>query len=283
MPRSTLVAGDDVAGRFRIIRPLGSGGFGAVYEAERADGGGRVALKVLRTTVAADEIERKRFAREAWVLTELRHPHVVRVVETGETGDGAPYLALELLRGHSLRDDLAEVGARPAGWVAQLGRQVLTALATAHRSGTVHRDLKPHNLFLCADQPAEPYVKVLDFGIAKLVGAGAKAYTRLTETGSVLGTPPYMAPEQILGEEIGPGVDLYALGLIMAEALAGRRIVQGSDALRILLIQASGAPHILPDEVVRSPLGAVIARAVQKRPGERYGSAEAMRADFETI
>ncbi|MBW2528841.1 MAG: serine/threonine protein kinase [Deltaproteobacteria bacterium] len=282
MVRATLVAGSSLAGRFHIVRVLGSGGYGAVYEAQRIGASERVALKVLHTDVAADDTERKRFVREAHVMTALRHPHIAAVVETGQTDDGAPYLALELLQGCTLRDQIRRSGPLPVEWVGQVARQVLLALIEAHRCGTVHRDLKPHNLFLCSDQPTSPFVKVLDFGIAKLVGAGVQAHTKLTTAGAILGTARYMAPEQVYGNEVGLAADLYALGLIMAEMLAGRPIVQGGDDLEILMAQVSNTPHVLPPEVASSALGRIIQRAVHKSTAHRYSSANEMLAELDS-
>jgi len=199
-------------GRYRIEDTLGHGGMAVVYVAEDAELGRRVAVKVLAEQFADDEEFRRRFVREARLAARLSHPNVVHVYDAGEDETG-PFIVMELVRGETVADLLARRRTLPAPEAAVLARQAALGLQHAHEAGLVHRDVKPQNLLLREDG----VLKIADFGIAR-----AAESTRLTKLGTVLGTAAYLAPEQALGGEVGPGADIYSLGAVLYELLTGR-------------------------------------------------------------
>jgi serine/threonine-protein kinase len=263
-----------VGQRYRIEELIGRGGFGAVFRATQVNLGRAVALKVLLPETGDDA--RVRFQREAELVQRLDHPHVVRLLDFGHADDGAPYLVFEYLAGSTLEQALRAGGRMPPSRVARIAAQILKALMEAHAAAVVHRDLKPANVMLCSYQGEPDFVKVLDFGIAKQGGASA-----LTQQGMLLGTPAYMAPEQILSRPPTPATDLYALGVLMSEALAGKPLFAGMALGEIVQAHTSASPLPHPPEVLASRLGPVIHRATQKDPDRRYPSAAAMLADLE--
>ncbi|HZO12235.1 MAG TPA: serine/threonine-protein kinase [Polyangiaceae bacterium] len=265
-----------VAGRYQLGDKLGEGGFGVVFRALDTKLQREVALKLLHRQT--EPLVMQRFRREIELARQLNHPNTVRLYEFGETETGVPYIAWELLRGRSLEQLLASEGGLHADRVRHIGAQVLKSLMEAHALGIVHRDIKPANLFLC-DFAGEPdFVKVLDFGIATLVRAEARP---LTSEGSTIGTPQYMAPEQVLAMRTDARTDLYALGLVLAEALSGRRVYDDTVSIRICMAQASPEPVPLPEIVLRSPLAHVIHRATQKNADARPRDAAEMLAQMD--
>lgn len=220
-PRTGAVVQD----RYRVERLLGRGGVGEVFEATQLALGEKVAIKFLKATWAHDPELRARLRREAVALARLRHPGIVSVVDFGEH-EGEPYVVMELVRGRSLAK-LEAGGPLPPHVVGPIFEQVLVVLETAHAVGIVHRDMKPENVMLL-DGPGDPHVKVLDFGLAHVDDPGDGQ--RLTETGSVRGTPWYMSPEQCRGEDVGAATDVYAVGVMLYEAVAGAAPFTGDAA-----------------------------------------------------
>jgi eukaryotic-like serine/threonine-protein kinase len=280
-PATELTPGTELDGTYRIVERLGEGGMGAVYVAELVRLPKRVALKVLH--VAADEGVKARFRREAEIAAKVRHPRVVEVLDYNFLPNGSPYLVMELLDGHDLRHRLAQgpVGADEA--VAILA-DAASALERLHELGIVHRDLKPENIFL-AREGDEVRAKVLDFGISKVIDAG----TALTADRTVLGTPAYMAPEQVTGENasLDPRTDQFALAAVAYEMLAGAPAFRGDNVMQLFhRILTDPAPSISGDHT-RTAADAVLARALAKAKDERYPSvrafvaalAEALRVD----
>jgi serine/threonine protein kinase len=214
-------------GRFKVLGRLGSGGMGEVFLAEQPRIGKRVAIKVLRTEYVRDRAALTRFFREARLANQIRHEHLLDVLDFGELDDGRPFLIMELLEGESLSDRLRR-GALDEGVAREIGAQIARTLAVVHEHGVVHRDLKPDNVFLL-ERPGRPlFVKLLDFGIARLLDEGpllsqsGGAGPKLTDAGGLIGTPLYMSPEQVRGEPAGPSADIYALGALLFELVAGR-------------------------------------------------------------
>ena len=213
------LASGTVVGSYRLIRIIGRGGMGAVYEAENLSIGRRVAIKVLEDAFAKDPVMRARFEREARTAASIAHPNVVEMLDRGTLEPDRPYIVMELLEGEPLRERMQR-GALSLGEAAYIGAQILAGLATAHARGVVHRDLKPDNVFLVAHEGDQLFVKLLDFGISKLLGEGVDLH--LTSTGSVMGTPRYMSPEQARGQhELDHRVDLFAVGVLLFEMLTG--------------------------------------------------------------
>ena len=277
MTESTRIApGTLLSQQYRVEAWLGGGGYGDVYRAHSLRLDRPVALKVMRPRSDGDT--RERFLREAQIAKRLEHPNTLRLLDYGDLDEGTPFLVWELLRGETLAERLARLGPMEPTAVSKLARQVLSSLEEAHDAGIVHRDIKPSNLMLC-DFPGEPdFVKVLDFGVAKDVHL---QHDDLTGEGEVLGTPRYMAPEQVLGKTVVPATDLYALGLVMAEALTAEAVVVASSKTQAVALQATHADLLIAPSVLSSPLGDLIRRATHKRIGARFSSARAMRDALE--
>ncbi len=272
--------GDVIAGRYRVESLLGRGGFGVVYKAADLQEGSRpVALKMMLVAALAQEEGLARFKREAELAKSLDHPNTVRLFDFGTSEEGLPFIAWELLDGRPLDVVLgAELRLSPAR-VARIATQILSALEAAHALGIVHRDIKPGNVFLCTRPGEKDVVKIIDFGIAK----DTKSGTPLTRVGSILGTPSYMAPEQVAGRHVTTSADLYSLGLVMAEALTGQVVYGGANGFEVCLAQLAATPAPLLPEVLASPLGPVIAKATQKAVADRFPSAAAMKAELESV
>ncbi len=261
---------ETVGGRYRLGERLGRGGMGEVFAAHDLRLDREVALKLLREDLAEQDGMRERVVAEARLAARLTHPHVVGVLDTGEQ-DGRPFVVMERLSGRTLRDELGD-GRMPAERVRDVGLQVLRALAAAHDLGIVHRDVKPGNVL---DAGVGTW-KVADFGIAKWVHADET----LTGTGELLGSPSYLAPERIEGHQAGPASDLYAVGVLLYEALCGRKPFEGDDpfalatAIRDGVFEPPGS--VLPD--ADPGIVAVIETAMRLDPAERYESAAQMAA-----
>ncbi|HKB16434.1 MAG TPA: serine/threonine-protein kinase, partial [Planctomycetota bacterium] len=262
--------GPRFAGRYEIRGILGEGSFGVVYLAHDARLDREVALKFLRPQAFSDPQAKDRFLREARSLAAVVHPNVVVVYDLGEV-DGSPYLSLERIEGTTLRDALAAAPFTVAETVA-VGRALLSALAAIHAAGVVHRDVKPGNVMLARDGR----VKLMDFGLAR----GTAAAFDLTVGGVTAGTPYYMAPEQWRGKSATPRSDLFALGTLLYECLAGRVPFKagGFEELQqaVLLDQPTPLREIRPD--VPEALAAIIERSLAKEPEERHAGAAEMRA-----
>ncbi|HVH47412.1 MAG TPA: serine/threonine-protein kinase [Labilithrix sp.] len=233
-PAGTSLVGQLVSGRYRIEKLIGEGGMGAVYLAEHTHMRKRVALKLLHAEMSKDEEVLARFRREAEAAAHVEHPNVAAATDFGQTEDGAFFLVLEYVEGTSLRDIL-RTGALGVPRSLHVGRQIAFALERAHAAGIVHRDLKPENVMLVRKGDDPDFVKVLDFGIAKVEPSPNRDATQpLTRLGTILGTPEYMAPEQALGETVGPGSDLYAVGVILYEMLTGLHPFDADDRMAVL-------------------------------------------------
>ena len=273
--------------RFVVERLAASGGMGRVFRARDVQTGDVVALKVLdrpegsRLGNAGDARDRalERFAREARLLAQLRHPGIVRFVAFGVTAAGEPYLAMEWLEGETLARRLSR-GALSVPEALAVGRRVALALGSAHAAGVVHRDVKPSNLFL-VDGDCEK-IKVIDFGIARL----APLPSDVTRPGGVLGTPGYMAPEQARAlRDVGARADVYALGCVMFRCLTGRLPFEGDDPLavlaKILLERSPRVKELLPS--VPRPLDDLIARMLSKDPAKRPADGTAVASEIDTL
>lgn len=274
---SPALTGMLLGGRYRVGRMLGEGGMGAVYEAVQEDLARSVALKVLHAHLAADEELRGRFRREALVVARLGHPNVVQISDFQLNDGEPPFLVMELLRGENLRDVLRRLVRLPPERVAYIAVQVLAALDAAHRANVVHRDVKPDNIFLERTTVQADIVKVLDFGVAKLLGdddAGAK----LTRAGLVVGTLAYMAPEQALGDPLDGRADLHSLAAVMYLALAGKKPFDGATTAALLqsLLHESPVPLVALRPEVGEGLSKIVERALAKRPEDRFASAAEM-------
>jgi eukaryotic-like serine/threonine-protein kinase len=270
-----------LGGRYRIDTLLGSGSVGRVYAAEHVLMRKPLAVKILHAEHAKNPAIVARFEREATAAANIDHANVVAAMDFGRLDDGSVYLALELVQGRNLRAEMARgpFGVRRALHVA---RQIALGLAAAHARNIVHRDLKPENIVLVEKDGDVDFVKVLDFGIAKLTDEGNK--DALTKVGMVLGTMDYMAPEQALGKRVDGRADLYALGVVTYEMLCGARPYEGESAAAILQLQLTKSP---PSLLERAPgLGippgveARVMKLLAKEPKDRPAFAAAVAAQF---
>ncbi|HEX7476351.1 MAG TPA: serine/threonine-protein kinase [Polyangiales bacterium] len=271
--------GSTIAGRYRIQARVGSGAMGAVYRAVQSGLGRPVALKVLKRDLAWGGDTVQRFRREAQAMSALNHPNTVRVFDFGATDEGLLYLAMELLEGEPVTERLAHARALSVKESVLLAQQVLRSVGEAHVKGIVHRDLKPDNIFLARVQgEAAPIVKVLDFGIAKAVEGERKIDQFETLDGTVFGTPRYMAPEQAAGKALDPRTDLYAVGIILYEFLAGQPPFVDTDAVVVMAKHIREAPVPLckaaPQRGIPRSLEAVVSKALEKDAHKRFQSAD---------
>ena len=282
------IVGKTIGGRYRIERLLGEGGMGAVYAAEHTLMHKRVAIKVLHAEMSKMEEVVARFEREAMAAAHIEHPNVANATDFGKLDDGSFFLVLEHVEGKSLREAIAQ-GPFPVARAIHVARQMASALSRAHGLGIVHRDLKPENVMLVTRDADPDFVKVLDFGIAKVpVGdiapkssAGDKA---LTQLGMVYGTPEYMPPEQALGQEVDRRADLYALGVILYEMLAGRRPFDDESKVKLLGKHITAPVPPLPPELGVPPeLEAIVMRLLAKEANERVQEARDAIEAFDAL
>jgi serine/threonine-protein kinase len=272
-------------GKYEIIAPLGAGGMGSVYRARRVLIGDEVAVKVLHTKFVGDDTLVERFRREARAAAQLQHPNVVTIHDYGEARgrEGFAYIVMELARGESLRELLRREGRMSPARAVSLMRDVCAGVGAAHRRGIVHRDLKPDNIIVIPadeDTPSER-VKVVDFGIAKLRDMAADG--TLTEAGAVVGTPFYMSPEQCKGESLDARADVYSLGALLYEMLAGSPPFEAPSLAGIILKHVSEPPPPLPADVPAAPaLREAISRALSKDPEARQRDASEFSREIQS-
>jgi len=281
--------GTTLAGRYRLESILGEGGMGVVFAAHDERSGGHVAIKLIRPEHMQNRQVAKRFLREARAALALDHPNVVDVYATGMEEDGTTYMILELLHGESLAARLDRKVVLELETTLRLMLPVIDALAFAHSEGIVHRDIKPDNIFLARDESGETVPKVLDFGIAKTRSLGS-ATTFQTQTGAVMGTPRYMAPEQARGDKrAGASIDQWAVGVILYECLSGRVPMTADQPAvmlaRLLTERAPPLQSVASD--VPTPIAEVVDRALKSEIAERHPSisklADALRAAAEEV
>jgi eukaryotic-like serine/threonine-protein kinase len=265
--------GRTLADKYRVVRLVGSGGTAEVYEAEEITGGRRVALKLLNARSAASAANVERFKREAQIVSLISHPNVVSIEDFGALPDGTYYMVMELLRGRSLAEALDD-GHIDVLQAFDVAIQVCDGLAAAHDKNIVHRDVKPGNVFLVPTDggPGRVQVKILDLGIAKLYGT--EALSNLTQTGTVFGTPEYMSPEQVLGEQATPASDVYSLGIVLYKMLFGEVPFTAPSFVGILTRHLTTPPvwqsDLARDRGVPPETEAAVLKALAKSPAQRY-------------
>jgi serine/threonine protein kinase/WD40 repeat protein len=266
-------------GNYRVLRVLGTGGMGVVFQAEDLALKRHAALKAMKPSMAASPSARQRFLREAQATAAIKHDHIVTIYQVGQQR-GVPFLAMELLEGESLEERLRRTGRLPVAEVLHIGRETAEGLAAAHKRGLMHRDIKPANLWL-ESLPGESggsasryRVKILDFGLARAVSDEA----HLTQQGVIVGTPAYMAPEQATGQVVGARCDLFSLGCVLYRLCTGAAAFKGKDAIAVLLAVASEHPkpprQLNPE--VPPALNNLILRLLAKDPADRPSSAAAV-------
>ncbi len=266
-----------------IKEQIGQGGMGAVYLAEHARIGRRVAIKVLLPATSAQPDLVRRFFNEAKAAAEIRNPHIVDVIDFGELEEGTSYIIMEWLDGRSLADALAKDGRIAIPRAVHIARGIGRALAAAHERGIVHRDLKPDNIFLVRHDDDADFVKVLDFGIAKLTLGGASDVQ--TVAGAIMGTPHYMSPEQCRGAVVDQRTDVYALGVILYEMLSGRRPFQGRNMAELFDAHMNQTPPSLRslDPSIPPSVEQAIFQALAKDPDKRFARVDALITAFADV
>jgi serine/threonine-protein kinase len=275
--------GQVIEGRYKLLRLLGQGGMGAVYEAEHLHIAKKVALKFLKPELCARVEFTRRFLREAQAAAATGHKSIVEVHDISQTPEGELYLVMEYLEGQSLATLLEQRPVLETSLAAYIACHVLSALAAAHERGIVHRDVKPENIFLQDTGQPWPEIKLLDFGASKIQEGVGPMSGRLTATGIVLGTPYYMSPEQARGElDVDHRADIYATGVVLYENLTGQLPFSGANynAVMANVISAPVTPPSMIRPDVPAGLERVVLKAMERSLVERYGSAVEMLADL---
>ncbi|MBL8786069.1 MAG: serine/threonine protein kinase, partial [Deltaproteobacteria bacterium] len=265
------LVGHVLDGKYTLISKLGEGGMGSVYLAEQQTMGRQVAIKVLRREFSQNRMAIKRFLREARAASKLAHHNTITVYDFGQSNDGLLYLVMERLAGRPLADILDQDGALPPERAVHILAQICDSLSEAHKAGITHRDLKPENIFIEEKVGNPDFVKVLDFGIAKM--QGDETTTQATAAGMICGTPSYMSPEQAMGKDIDGRSDIYALGVLLYEMLTNLKPFEGDTPMEVMLKHINEpSPDVFQRTGVQVPQGLqdaldrLLAKKVEKRP-----------------
>lgn len=272
--------GRDIAGQFRVLQRIGSGGMGAVYKAEQPDMNRFVAVKILHSRFLSRTDLVARFRREARAMSHLSHPNTARVFLYGQLEDGACYFVMEYLEGRNLAQVVRAEGPMDPVRACQIMLQACGALDEAHRQGIIHRDLKPENIFLTSQGGIRDYPKVLDFGLAKVTEREMRPGSLiLTQEGMVFGTPEFMSPEQARGEKLDGRSDIYSLGVIMFELLTGKLPFDAKNPMDFIQLHMNAQPMSLsarlPGRVFPPGLEAALMKSMEKKKENRFDSAMA--------
>ncbi|MFA5624149.1 MAG: serine/threonine-protein kinase [Bradymonadales bacterium] len=271
-----------IANRYKILSCLGEGAMGVVYKAEHILMKKIVAIKILHAQVSQQSEIVARFQREAQAASSINHPNICSVTEFDYTAEGDFFLVMEYLEGETLRERLEALGALTPMQAISIAIQILSALHKAHELGIVHRDIKPDNIYLIEHNDDKSFVKILDFGIAR--NSAFDGDQRLTQTGMIYGTPQYLSPEQASGSEVGVKSDLYSVGIILFEMLAGQPPFVAENLVLLLHKHISEKPPLLksacPKFATSTLFDAVIQKLLKKDPSERYESAAEVVSDL---
>jgi serine/threonine protein kinase len=276
------LAGKLLTGRYRVFERLGAGGMGTVYRAEHVTLRKQVAIKVLEPNLALKQTAVDRFLHEARTVSQIHHENVVEIIDFGFTDEQRlPFFAMELLQGEELADRLKRSGPLPWSWVREVLVQILAALEAAHEEGVIHRDMKPQNCFLIRKGERKDVVKVLDFGLAKVI-SGESDFQSLSQTGAVLGTVHYMSPEQARSEKLDVRTDIYSVGVIAFELLTGCVPYHAAGAMgvlsKLLTSEIPTMASVAPDVWVHPRVEALVRKAMAKDREDRHASAVELAA-----
>ncbi len=280
----TDLVGQILADRYRVVRLIGEGGMGQVYEAQHVNINKRFALKLLRPEIVSNGEAVARFRQEAWSASSIGHENIIEIEDFATLPSGAVYLAMEFLEGVALSERMRQDPPPSFGESLDIMLQVVGGLAAAHDKGIVHRDMKPENIFL-AQKHGRPLVKILDFGIAKV--SGAEGNKSLTRTGTIFGTPHYMSPEQALGKPLDLRADIYSVGVIMYELFTGKVPFEAESFMGILTKHITTQPmpprQAAPERAIPAEIEAIILRALAKEPDERYQTMGELGAELAAV
>lgn len=283
---SNFLVGTLLADRYEILSLIGEGGMSVVYKGRHQLMDRLVAVKMLKAHLVTNTSILKRFQQEAKAISYLTHPNIVSVFDFGILPQGQPYLVMDYLQGISLDDAIEQENGLKVERAIHIFGQICDALTHAHQKGLIHRDLKPGNVMLVRSEE-EDFVKIVDFGIAKLMPWAQQAFQKLTQTGEAFGSPVYMSPEQCMGEELDNRSDIYSLGCVMYEALTGRPPLVGSQVLETMYKHLNATPiplgAIRPDLCFSKSLEQIVLKSLRKKPEERYQSMKELKADLEQV
>lgn len=273
-----------LAEKYLVVKSVGSGGMGTVYLAKHELMNRRVAIKMLRAQYVQDEGSVKRFQLEARALGKLEHNHIINTHDHGYTVHGQPYIVMEFLQGRSLAEEVKEHKGLPVGRTIDIFDQVCDALDYAHKKGVLHRDLKPGNIMLLTDKEKADYVKVVDFGVAKLMDVSGEEAQSLTQQGEVCGSPVYMSPEQCLGQDLDRRADVYSMGVVIFETLTGKLPLLGKNMMETMGKHIHEEPpsfqQVRPDLYIPERLEKVVRKALSKKPEDRHQTMAQLREDL---
>lgn len=278
--RKKLVASTIIADRYEVIEKIGEGAMGVVYKARHTELGRTHAIKVLRTKIVDDSASRERFKREGKIAASLNHPNLTAIYDCGEMSDGFPFLVMDFVEGHSLDQMIKRFGCLSADVAVPLFIQMCKGLAHAHQKGIIHRDLKPGNVMIVSEGK-NTSAKIMDFGIAK----HTEAESNLTNTGEVFGSVFYMSPEQCAGQSLDARTDIYSLGCLMYETLAGKPPLRGENAVQTIYKHMNEKPKSFLEigAAVPKDIEDIIFKAMEKDPARRFQSADEMAASLERL
>ncbi len=278
-----------IIGQYRLVQLIGEGAVGRVYLAEHTALGRKVALKMVRSELAKNRSIMERFFGEARAVNQIRHENIVEITDfVREDPHGRSYYIMELLDGYTLRALLEEVKVVPLPRALSIAVQICGGLAAVHEKGIVHRDLKPENVFLSQKTPGTDFVKLLDFGAAKLSNLGDEQLRHQTQNGMLVGTPAYMSPEQTFGATVDHRADIYGLGLLLYEMVTGRPAFEGDNLHQVLLAQRNEmppSPRSMDDlpEAIPERLDALIMGCLAKKPDHRPRNMIGVRRELELM
>ncbi|MFY9575039.1 MAG: serine/threonine-protein kinase, partial [Blastocatellia bacterium] len=267
-----------IDGKYRLERLIGTGGMGAVYQATDLRLDRNVAIKIMLGSIFGDPVALRRFEREARTSARLNHSGIVAIYDYGSIGTEGAYLVMELVAGTTLRSELNRIGQIDVATAAEYFDQILEALKVAHNAGIIHRDLKPENILISKEQNNQ-HIRILDFGLAKVKQVDATNST-LTVRGSIVGTFGYMSPEQLTGEETDERSDIFSIGVMVVEALTGRRPFSGRVYAELLTAMLHGSYHLGGDSPQIKRLDDVLQRCLAKDPAERFESVAEMQEEL---
>ncbi len=271
--------------RYRIVELIGRGGMGSVYKVKDELTNTELALKMITPQLLAERaVMAKRLEKEARTAKLLEHPNIVAIRDIGRSESGVPYLVMDLIDGTGFEELIQSDTPLSQARMLKIFVQVALALQHAHEKGIVHRDLKPGNMLLTISADGEETVKIVDFGIAKIIDDDDLGRTRLTQAGELIGSPFYMSPEQGQGLAVDGRSDIYSFGCIMYEVLAGRVPFYGENALGILLKHISDEPEALPkDSGIADDLSQIVMRCLEKEPLDRYSTVDDLLRDLQLV